>query len=340
MEEINRPYVTVVMPVYNAAKTVRSSIDSLLKQTYTGWKLICVDDGSVDESLEILNQYAASDNRITVVSQENGGVAAARKTAYLMMDSDYAINLDADDEFSQDLLDECVTKAKATGADIIVPNCICEISSTRSFDWNEAYGYNTSTEMTGMEAFSRTFIPSTMHGYLMWKSELLRDFACGTDPVLLRTFSEDEYYRRLLFLNSTRVVFCGGYYIYKANDESITKKFSVNQLGYLTTCSQMVHLKEDYDIPGHVQSIIEEYYLRTVISLRIKLFAFGKQLSKTDRKKALNTLRTSYKEVMQYRRHIHFSDKRYPILYKAMSTNGFLLLSMVSFVMAKKKYNG
>ncbi|MCQ2146604.1 MAG: glycosyltransferase [Bacteroidales bacterium] len=338
MEKVGRPFVTVVMPVYNAAKTIDYSLQSLLAQTYTEWELICVDDGSKDNSLEILNKYAASDKRIKVISQENGGVAAARKTAYLAMDSEYAINLDADDAFSPDLVEECVNKAKATGADIIVPNCICEISETRSFDWNKAYGYTISTEMTGLEAFSKTFIPSTMHGYLMWKSDLLKKHACGDDPVLLRTFSEDEYYRRVLFLNSESVVFCGGYYIYKANDESITKKFSANQIGYLTTCHQMVQLKDSYDIPTPVQEIIEENYLRTVISLKIKLYAYGSQLTPENRQKVEKAIKEAYKESVKFRKHIHFADKKYPFIYKFMSLSGYPIFNLACYLMSRKKY--
>lgn len=340
METVDRPFVTVVMPVYNAEKTIEDSIRSLQAQTYQAWRLICVDDGSKDSSLSIIQKYAEHDSRITAISQENSGVAAARKTAYLAMDSDYAINLDADDLFSPDLLEECVKKAEETDADIIVPNCICEISDTRSFDWNAAYGYSSDTEMTGLEAFSRTFIPSTMHGYLMWKSALLKAHACGEDPVLLRTFSEDEYYRRVLFLNSRKVVFCGGYYIYKANEDSITKKFSPNQIGYLTTCRQMVELKDSYDIPESVQSVIEENYLRTVISLRVKLYAFGDQLSSDGRKSVRRAVRQSYKDALQYKGHIRFEDKKHPFVYRFLALSGYPIFCAACFMMSKKKYHG
>lgn len=329
--------MTVVMPVYNAAATIDASMRSLQAQTYTDWKLICVNDGSKDNSLEILERYAAEDPRITVVSQENGGVAAARRTAYLMLDTPYAINLDADDEFSTDLIEACVDRARETDADIIVPDCRCETAPGRYFDWNAAYGYTTDTRMTGLEAFSRTFIPATMHGYLMWKSELLKKHACKDDGNL-RVFSEDEYYRRVLFLNAGEVVFCGGYYLYRSNDQSITKKFSASQTGYLVTCRQMVDLTEQYEMPESVKDIIKENYLRTVISLRIKLYAFGDSLTAEDRKRVAKEIRASYKDALRYRKSVKFADKSRPALYRVSSLSGYLVFCLTSWLMSKKKF--
>ena len=335
---MNVPFVTVIMPVYNAEATVEASIDSLLAQTYGDWKLICINDGSKDRSLEILERYAASDPRIIVVSQENGGVAAARKTGYLLTESPYVINLDADDEFSENLLEACVQKAHETDADILVPNCICETSESRSFSWNDAYGYTTDTVMTGLEAFSRTFIPATMHGYLMWKTALIKAHACGEDQTLLRTFSEDEYYRRVLFLNSHKVCFCGGYYIYRSNSDSITKKFSAQQIGYLVTARQMVELNEEYAIPTDLQHLIEENYMRTVISLQIKYDAFRSSLSAEEATAVKSAIKYSYHDALRYRKHIHFADKPHAALYRWSALSGYFVFRITCRLMAKKKY--
>lgn len=334
---MGRKFVSVVMPVYNAEKTLDASIRSLLAQTYTDWELICVNDGSTDGSLAMLEKYAESDSRIRVVSQKNGGVAAARKTAYQMMDSEYAVNLDADDEFSCDLLERCVARAVETGADIIVPNCICETGNGRSFDWNKAYGYSEDTRMTGLDAYSRTFIPSTMHGYLMWKSELLKEFACP-EGEYLNVFSEDEYLRRVLFLNAELIAFCGGYYVYRSNEESITKKFSAHQLGYLTTCRQMISLSDDYDIPSDVQDIVKENYMRTVISLKIKSYAFPESLNASDTVLVRKEIRKSYRDALRYRKSIKFADKSRPWVYRLASLSGYPIFCLTSKLMAKSKF--
>lgn len=70
--------VSIVTPVYNGAKYVCETIDSVLRQTYANWEMIVVDDGSKDNSAEIINEYVRRDKRIVLLRQANGGSASAR----------------------------------------------------------------------------------------------------------------------------------------------------------------------------------------------------------------------------------------------------------------------
>ena len=72
------PKVSIVMPVYNAEKYLSESIESIINQSYRDFELICIDDGSRDESLNTLSAFAYRDKRITVLTQENKGAAYAR----------------------------------------------------------------------------------------------------------------------------------------------------------------------------------------------------------------------------------------------------------------------
>ena len=65
--------VTVLMPIYNAEKYLRDAIDSLLCQTSKDWKLICIDDGSIDSSTKIVEEYCNKDCRISLIKQANAG---------------------------------------------------------------------------------------------------------------------------------------------------------------------------------------------------------------------------------------------------------------------------
>ena len=75
------PYFSIIIPVYNVAPYLRECLDSVLKQTFTDWEAICIDDGSTDESGAILDEYAAKDKRFRVIHQANAGVSAARNAA-------------------------------------------------------------------------------------------------------------------------------------------------------------------------------------------------------------------------------------------------------------------
>ncbi len=78
--ERNRPFFSVIMPVYNGAKYISKAIDSILQQSYGDFELILVDDQSTDDSWKIINDFAAKDSRIvSCQTKENLGVANARK---------------------------------------------------------------------------------------------------------------------------------------------------------------------------------------------------------------------------------------------------------------------
>lgn len=90
-------FISVIVPVYNAEKYLKTCLDSLISQTYTNFEVLCVDDGSTDHSLDILRFYEKKDNRIKVFIQENAGPAAARNKALQYASGNYISFVDADD---------------------------------------------------------------------------------------------------------------------------------------------------------------------------------------------------------------------------------------------------
>jgi glycosyltransferase involved in cell wall biosynthesis len=96
--EVNdEPMVSVVMPVYNGENFLREALESVLLQTYRNLEILVVDDGSVDGSRQILEEYAARDRRVRVFTQENGGVANARNLAIDAAKGEFIAPIDADD---------------------------------------------------------------------------------------------------------------------------------------------------------------------------------------------------------------------------------------------------
>lgn len=91
------PRFSVVMPVYNMEAYLAASLDTVRDQSYTDIELICVNDGSTDHSLTILENYAAVDRRITIVNQENQGLFVARKNGILASHGEYVLCMDSDD---------------------------------------------------------------------------------------------------------------------------------------------------------------------------------------------------------------------------------------------------
>lgn len=89
--------ISVIIPVYNAEEYISECLESVLEQTHKNFEIICVNDGSKDDSLSILNAYAKIDKRIKVISQENQGQSAARNKGLDVAKGKYIFFLDADD---------------------------------------------------------------------------------------------------------------------------------------------------------------------------------------------------------------------------------------------------
>ena len=96
--------VSIIIPVYNNEKYVEKCIRSVMEQTFRNIEIIIIDDGSQDDSVEILNRLAAEDKRIVLVHQENGGVAIARNRGLELAKGEYVTFIDGDDYVAKNIL--------------------------------------------------------------------------------------------------------------------------------------------------------------------------------------------------------------------------------------------
>ncbi|WP_026507425.1 glycosyltransferase family 2 protein [Butyrivibrio sp. MC2013] len=117
--------ISIIMPVYNTADYLNNSIKNVINQSLTDWELICIDDGSCDNSFQILSKYAADDKRIRVIHQEHLGAGPARNAGIDLACGEYIIFLDSDDEYKTDFLSNLYNAATSFDADI----CICNIAN-------------------------------------------------------------------------------------------------------------------------------------------------------------------------------------------------------------------
>lgn len=107
--------ISVIIPAYNAARTIRRCIQCVLDQTYTEWEMIIVDDGSKDDTLDICQSY--DDSRIRVLHKENGGVSSARNHGLKFAQGDYIAFIDSDDFIEIDYLQHL---SQGLGYDIVI----------------------------------------------------------------------------------------------------------------------------------------------------------------------------------------------------------------------------
>ncbi|QUH23766.1 glycosyltransferase [Methanobacterium alkalithermotolerans] len=112
------PKVSVIIPVYNREKYLKQCLDSVINQTLKNIEIICIDDGSTDKSLEILNEYRKKDGRIIIINQKNQGSGLARNSGLKIAKGEYIGFVDSDDWIDLNFYETLFTEAKKQDADL------------------------------------------------------------------------------------------------------------------------------------------------------------------------------------------------------------------------------
>ena len=115
---MNKPLISVIVPVYNCSKYIKKNIDSILKQDYTNFELIVINDGSSDDSLNIINSF--NDKRIMVFSKPNEGVSSTRNLGIDKSNGEYIFFVDGDDYLEKNILSTFVDIINKQNPDLIM----------------------------------------------------------------------------------------------------------------------------------------------------------------------------------------------------------------------------
>lgn len=119
-EETMEPLISIIVPAYNVAPWLPRCLDSILAQTHTNLEVLVVDDGSKDDTSQILRDYAAIDSRICPIFKENGGVAKARNTAMAKANGAYFMFVDSDDYLPADAVQVLLERMMRDGSDLAI----------------------------------------------------------------------------------------------------------------------------------------------------------------------------------------------------------------------------
>jgi glycosyltransferase involved in cell wall biosynthesis len=111
--------LSIIIPVYNAEKSLPNILEKLVLQTYRNIEIIVVNDGSTDGSYHIIKHYASIDDRIVAINQNNQGVSAARNSGINIVSGKYILFIDADDDLDIDLINILMSKV-SSNTDLVV----------------------------------------------------------------------------------------------------------------------------------------------------------------------------------------------------------------------------
>ncbi len=116
----NLPKITIIVPVYNVASYVKKCLESLSAQTYKNISIVCVNDGSTDNSQEILQDYAKTEPRIRIINKKNGGLSSSRNAALKTVKTEFVMFCDSDDCFSPKMCERMLEAIEADNSDIAI----------------------------------------------------------------------------------------------------------------------------------------------------------------------------------------------------------------------------
>lgn len=111
--------ISIIVPVYNTGIYLSNCLDTLINQTYKEIEIICINDGSKDNSLDILNEYKNKDNRIKIIDQINQGVSQARNNALKIINGEYVLFVDSDDYIDLNTCEFALDKIVEKNVDVV-----------------------------------------------------------------------------------------------------------------------------------------------------------------------------------------------------------------------------
>ena len=220
------PLISIVVPVYNASKTIERCIESVLSQTYSQFELILIDDGSTDDSLAICEKFAMSDSRIIVRHQENKGVSAARNLGISLCNGEWISFVDSDDYLGESFLHDLITDS--SDCDLIVGGYIKKYVKTNQ-------------EVEGIQ-FPNKYIDMGDNCMLIWDEILLYGTPWGKlfKSSIIKTYNitfpidfslhEDHIFYFVFLLNASRIKLSdkNGYFYVNSGIATLSRNASVD----------------------------------------------------------------------------------------------------------------
>lgn len=284
-KKYNNNKISIIIPVYNASKYLSVCLDSVMNQTYKDLEIICVNDGSTDNSLDILQNYSSMDNRIVVLNQENSGVSTARNAGLKIATGKYIEFIDSDDLINSKTCESLFNEAEFYNADIIrfkkeefyndIPpdvnrDLTCNMDNAEFYihsEYDNPFDSNDDCNVVLNKFYKKSFLTDNN----LFFDERVR---LGEDSL----FCWDSF-----ILNSTVVIDKNLYYYHRKDiptslmGSSSSQKWFDNRMRMIT---HLIERKNNFKFPGY-----QLWIIGWSIEYTMEIFDFGTQQVKSDNAK-------------------------------------------------------
>lgn len=224
---------SIIVPVYNVENYIKNCLESLIKQTYYNIEIICINDGSTDNSLQILREYKKKDKRIKVINQKHYGVSHTRNNGIRISKGDFITFVDSDDFIDLNVFEKCVKKIINNNADIVVYQLIVENQKYQRYLGNKLY---ISDPYSAIRDFN--LYPSTCNKIFRRKLIIDNNIFFKEDVI----YAEDAIFKEFSFLKASVIALEPSviyHYVYRNNsaehslNETIKIESQIKRIDYL-----------------------------------------------------------------------------------------------------------
>lgn len=264
------PKISVIVPVYNTEKYLNACLDSIIDQTFKDIEIICVDDGSTDNSMAILKEYSKKDERIIILKQKNGGSSTARNAGLKKANGEYIHFIDSDDFCDPDMYETLYKSAAELKPDMLIFTFKRYDHQTNEFIMTFSNRMNIPQEkIFSYKTFPNNIFFSTTPSACtkLFKNEFIKQNNLSFNPNIMTAEDAAFTYPALLTAKSI-IYFDVPFYSYRVNRPFSKTSMNAHQAGSLLRAWKSIinfAKQKDLNIPEHV---IYHIYSAAASSLR------------------------------------------------------------------------
>lgn len=291
--------VSIIVPVYNTAKYLHQCLDSIKNQSLREIEIICINDGSVDNSLEILNGYAKEDSRFIILSQKNQGQATARNKGIQISNGQFIGFVDSDDFIEHTMFEKLYKNATENNSDITM--CCIKTLSDATGEIDQADPYMT-LDLFPKELNNKVFNHSHTSDFIFricvmpWNKIYKRDFLLKNNILFPEgLFFEDNVFFYSSFFQAKRIsLIKQKLYIYrKASETSTTYGDDAKKLDFFEIFEIIESFLKENDFYTDLEDYYRTYKKNTLI------YWYKKITNKKTKQEYFNKLTNLYNDIDQ-----------------------------------------
>ncbi|WP_123054652.1 glycosyltransferase [Clostridium sp. JN-1] len=255
---MNKPLVSIVIPVYNAEKYINKCLNSVLSQTLKNVEVIVVNDGSEDNSINLINKYLKKYDNLILVNQKNAGPGSARNSALQVCNGEYIGFVDSDDFIRPDMFEIMYKKARKYNLDIVLCKFLyyypednrCELMNIK---------YDETEILSRKDVIKQFLVSNNIEGFSCNKL-FRRELFNGNNikyPTDIKYEDMPTIFKTLIYSNKIGFVDRGLYYYVQHNQSTTHIKDIYNVRSYLEAIDMIYKIMKKHNI---YDDFSEEYY--------------------------------------------------------------------------------